>query len=303
MRPARILVLRGGALGDFIVTLPALAALRERWPDSHIEVIGYPHTAQLAVACRLINHVRSIHDGALARYFAPDAPIRDEDQSYFASFDFIVNYLHDPDGHLADNLKRCGVAVLVSGSPLVADGHAVDHFLRPLAALAMYETGTMPRLDIDIPDMTWPARPWVAIHPGSGSRDKNWPVERFIEIAGRLRGETSCRPVFFTGDAERAYIPGLDQALQGLERHHNLPLPQLAAMMARASAYLGNDSGISHLAAATGCPSLVLFGPSDPSTWSPRGRRVEIIASPGRSMSGIATDHVWASLRALLVPS
>lgn len=299
MRPARILVLRGGALGDLIVTFPALAALRARWPDARIELIGYPHLAHIARETGLVDHVRSINDGALARYFAPDAPIRDEDQVYFASFDFIVNYLHDPDQHLAGNLRRCGVQVLLSASPIVTQGHAVDHFLKPLESLALYEAQREPVIHPGPGEAGPEHAPWIAIHPGSGSASKNWPVERFVAVAERIKSQAGCTPVFFTGDAEREYIPDLDKALRGYIRHHNLDLLELARRLARATAYLGNDSGISHLAAATGCPSVVLFGPSDPERWSPRGRRVRVVPAPGNDLARLSIDTVWAALREL----
>lgn len=300
MRPARLLILRGGAIGDFIVTLPALAALRARWPDAHIEVIGYPHIARIAHAAGLINHVRSLHDGSLARYFAPDAPIRDEDQAYFSSFDFIVNYLHDPQEHLAENLRRCGVQVMLNASPIVTDGHAVDHFLKPLESLAIYDSPREPALPAD-GGMMKPVHeaPWIAIHPGSGSRSKNWPLDHFLAIAQRCSTHLGWQPVFFTGDAEREYISDLDARLRGNIRHHNLELPDLARHFTRATAYVGNDSGISHLAAATGCPSLVLFGPSDPAIWSPRGRQVRIVAAPGGDLDRLSVDTAWSALTQL----
>lgn len=297
MRPARILVLRGGALGDFIVTLPALSALRKRWPDAHIELIGYPHIAGLAVAAGIINHVRSLNDGTLARYFAPDAPIRDDEQRYFASFDFIINYLHDPDGALASNLKRCGVQVLLTASPMVKDVHAVDHFLKPLESLAIYEPDRTPMMALPEKKAHTPSS--IAIHPGSGSRNKNWPIDRFVEIAQRLT-EAGHHVHFLTGDAEREYIDDVDKQLASFSRHHQLPLVDVANHLAHATAYIGNDSGISHLAAATGSPSLVLFGPSDARLWAPRGRHVKILPSPTPAISTLETEHVWPEIIALL---
>ncbi len=289
MRPARILILRGGALGDFLVTLPALAALRSRWPDGHLELIGYPHLAPLTDG--LVTKTRSINDGALARYFAPDALIRDEDQEYFASFDVIINYLHDPEAILANNLKRCGVEVLISASPLVTERHATEHFLAPLESLAIYDASHVP--DLRHLGLAWKPTDNVAIHPGSGSRRKNWPVERFVELARDIQSTHGLKPVFFTGDAEREYIPELERHLEGFERRHNLPLVELAESLASARLYIGNDSGVTHLAAATGCPTLALFGPSDPALWSPRGTNVEVL-SAGQDMTALTTSTVLA---------
>jgi len=289
--------MRGGAIGDFIVTLPALAALRSRWPDSHLELIAYPHVARLALEGRLIDKIRPLSDPLLARYFAPDAPLRDEDQAYFSSFDFIVQYLHDTHGALRDNLKRCGVKVLIECSPLVTGRHATEHFLNALESLAIYDADPVPGLDLYDADVA-PSEPdrRLYIHPGSGSRPKNWPLARFIELARRAKSERGMDSVFLTGDAERAYIPDLDDALRGFERLHNLDLTALARRLKHAGLYAGNDSGISHLAAAVGTPALALFGPSDPSCWAPRGPRALIVQSPDENMHSLTVDKAWNAL-------
>jgi heptosyltransferase III len=290
MRSARILVLRGGAIGDFIVTIPALQALRDRWPDGHIEVIGYPHVARLAETTGIVNNVRSLDEARVARYFAENAAIRDEDQAYFSSFDVVVNYLHDPENIFNANLKRFGVKVLIKASPLVVDQHAVDHFMQPLQALAIYEDCAVPLMRL----ATSPAeKPWVAIHPGSGGKSKCWPVRNFTEIAERLRRDTLFEPVFVSGDAEREYIPGLDEKLSPYRRMHNLPLTELAPVLAGASCFIGNDGGITHLAAAVGVPTIALFGPTNPDLWSPRGRYVRVLKSETEKTEDISVDDVW----------
>ena len=301
MRAARLLVLRGGAIGDFIVTLPALQALRNRWPDAHIELLGYPHVARLAELAGLVSVVRSLDDGRLARYFAPDARIRDEDQAYFKSFDVIVNYLHDPDRALHGNLKRCGAEVIIHGSPMVADRHAIDHFLAPLASLAIFDPSPMPRLHLpppahppDLPEC------WAAIHPGSGGRAKIWPLDHFLHIADHVRRSHGLEPVFITADAEMEYIPDLDRRLAPYRRLHNLPLVELAPLLARATLYLGNDSGISHLAAALGIPTAAVFGPTNPRHWGPRGDRVELVSAPEGDLEALPPDAVLTALSRLI---
>jgi len=293
MRSARLLVLRGGAVGDFVVTLPALHALRRRWPDAHIEVIGYPHVAQLAVWMGLANRIRSLDEARIARYFADNAQIRDEDQIFFSSFDIVINYLHDPEKILHDNLKRCGVPVLIQASPLIRDRHAVDHLMQPLESLAIYPdeksaAGGFPEL------LASPAEPWIALHPGSGGKKKCWPIDSFISLARRLQDTFGQPPVFITGDVERELIPDLEARLSPFPRWHQQPLTKLAAKLATASAFIGNDAGITHLAAAVGTPTLALFGPTDPALWGPRGKRVSILTAPGGNMADLTVETVWS---------
>ena len=86
-------------------------------------------------------------------------------------------------------------------------------------------------------------------------------------------------------------------ALPGAVVARDLPLRVLAGRLAGAGLYLGNDSGVSHLAAAAGAPTLALFGPTDPAVWSPVGPRVETVASPDRTMAGLDVDTVYAAAR------
>src|SRR5262249_5406296 len=120
--------------------------------------------------------------------------------------------------------------------------------------------GAVPRLPV-----TRRHEGFVAIHPFSGSSRKNWPLERFRELASRL--ETPVR-----------WIAGPEEELPDATRFDDLgELPQ---GLAGARLYIGNDSGITHLAAAAGVPVVALFGPTDPRVWSPRGN-VRVIEAPG----------------------
>src|SRR5262249_20335673 len=104
-RMNRILVIRGGAIGDFILTLPALKALRDARPQAHMEILGYKHIAVLAENRFYAQAVRSIEYGPLARFFASNSELPTELPDYFASFDVIISYLYDPDRILENNLR------------------------------------------------------------------------------------------------------------------------------------------------------------------------------------------------------
>src|SRR5438552_6200164 len=104
---AKILVIRGGAIGDFILTLPVLAALRQHFPQARLEVLGYPHIAQLASAGGLADDVRSIEAGPLSGFFARNGNLDAALQEFFASFAIIISYLYDPDAVFQSNVERC----------------------------------------------------------------------------------------------------------------------------------------------------------------------------------------------------
>jgi ADP-heptose:LPS heptosyltransferase len=110
----------------------------------------------------------------------------------------------------------------------------------------------------------------VLIHPGSGSPAKNWPMARFREVATRL--ERDGFPVqWILGPNDNLAVPG--PCLTGVD------LANLAGALAGSRLYLGNDSGVSHLAAAVGCPAIVIFGPTDPLVWAPAGERVTVVTA------------------------
>lgn len=293
MKQARLLVLRGGAIGDFIVTLPALQALRERWPLAWIELIGYPHVARLAEIAGIVNHVQSLEQAKIARLFALKFLLPEEQVDFFQSFDVIVNFLHDPDGSVAEHLAVAKRPVILHASPMVESLHAVDHFLKPLESLAIYASGRHPTLRLPA---VRPPRPVLAIHPGSGSPAKNWPAERFVDIARRAMAANELDVVIVLGEADDEAARLFDRELPVATYWRNLTLIDLAHRLAGATHYLGNDSGISHLAAALGLRSTVIFGPSNPDRWAPRGTSVQIVTAPDGDLAGLPADAVWAKM-------
>ena len=84
------------------------------------------------------------------------------------------------------------------------------------------------------------------------------------------------------------------------EQWRSLSITELAARLARCRLFVGNDSGVTHLAAAAGCPTVALFGESDQRTWAPRGKRVSVIASTSRGMNGISVGDVSSVCRIFL---
>jgi ADP-heptose:LPS heptosyltransferase len=121
----------------------------------------------------------------------------------------------------------------------------------------------------------------LVVHAGSGALEKNWHgFPELIERWQRRGGFGSRSVVVLRGPAEvdrpRVEFPGT-VTLDGLT------LPQLAGVLASAGRYLGNDSGVSHLAAAVSAPGLALFGASDPHVWHPLGSTIRVVAAPATS--------------------
>jgi heptosyltransferase III len=304
----RFLILRGGAIGDFIVTLPAIEAIRRRWPESHIELVGYPHIARLALAGGLVDEVLSLDRAAVAEYFSFSPWVSPEQAAYVRSFDVVISYLHDPSGVVRKNLLEAGARQVIYCSPLVEAGYAADHLMKPLQELALYPEGPVyPRLSLKpeyrhagLGDARAVGEKVVAIHPGSGSPKKNWPLRKFLALARRLKAETPLAPLFLLGEADQAIAEILPGAAPEFPVIGNRDLIDVASILSACQAYVGNDSGITQLAAALGIPAVCLYGPSDPAIWGPRGPNSRIVAARERTSESLALIEVEDVVRNLM---
>lgn len=305
----RILIIRGGAIGDFILTLPGLKALRESFPKAHIEILGYAHIAALAERRFYADGVRSIEYGALSRFFARGADLPDDLAIYFADFDLIISYLFDPDRIFQTNLERAGADTIITGpSKLRAGSHAADQLARPMVedlGLELSATGAeffASPADLEKAEefLHGASRPVVALHPGSGSEKKNWPAENWLELAKALLDDENFSGSFVivSGEADETQA----EVFRPLKTNprvrfaHNLPLPELAAILGK-TFFVGHDSGISHLAAAAGANCLLLFGPTDPAVWAPANQKVQVIRATADDLSNLELDEVLTALR------
>ncbi len=313
----RILVIRGGAIGDFILTLPALKALRDAYLRAEIEILGYKHIAVLADDRYYAQAVRSIEYGPLSSFFARNSELPGELADYFASFDLVVSYLYDPDRIFERNLRLCGVENLLCGPAKLDNSEsAARQLARPLHQLGIEVADFAAKIFPSPVDREFAAdflgdipRPLVAIHPGSGSQRKNWPIPKWIEFGNKLLSGSGgfsagmAKPagamspassvVVVSGEADEDLVGRLEAAWK-TERvifAKNLPLPQLAAVLEN-TVFVGHDSGISHLAAAVGANCVLLFGPTDPEIWAPRNENVRIIRGPGGNMCAISGAEI-----------
>jgi ADP-heptose:LPS heptosyltransferase len=287
----RILVLRGGALGDFIVTLPALALLRARWPRARIELAGNATAAALARDRGLIDVVHSQHEARWSRLFSAD-PLPADFAGWLAGFDLVLNYWPDPERELGRRFPLRSGQTFLTTSALPSAGPASAHYSAPLRALgpgsgaAWYPlTGDTAPAGRDGP---------VTIHPGSGSPRKNWPDERWRALLKELPGPVA----MILGEAEvERWTPWV--ADNRVEVLAGRPLAELVAHLGRCRLFLGHDSGISHLAAASGAPCVLLFGPTDPAIWAPPAPRVWVVRR-GTDLSALSLADVRQAVDAAL---
>ncbi|MEY2488770.1 MAG: heptosyltransferase [Verrucomicrobiota bacterium] len=300
----RILIIRGGAIGDFVLTLPAIKLLRDRFPQARIEILGSTHITALAEKRFYADAVCSIESRKLAPFFAKNATLPAEVTKYFGSFDLIVSYLFDPDLIFQDNLHRCGTKAFISGPPkLSGHEHAAHQVARPLEQIGLHLKNPAARIYPTDEDREFARnvlgnsrKPFIALHPGSGSETKNWPVEKWEQLGEHLFS-TDCAVFVIGGEADEERLALLATAWKGkpVRFVKNLPLPRLAALL-EDSIFIGHDSGVSHIAAAVGARCILLFGPTDPAVWAPASENVLVLRTAGGDLRLLDVETVAAAL-------
>jgi hypothetical protein len=258
----RRLAIRPGAIGDFIVSLPALECLNPPSPADSLEI--WTAGAHVPLV-RFANRVRSIASTGLDLLGVADPPARLLEE--LAGFDSIVSWYGANRPEFRALVESLGLPfTFFPALPAASSGcHAVDFYLRQVRPLTDCSGDATPRIACRPQDAgLFEPSPFAVIHPFSGSPAKNWPLERFRTLARGLERRLVVR-----------WCAGPDDPpLPGAIRIDDLY--RLACWISQAQLYLGNDSGITHLAAATGIPVLALFGPTDPAVWAPRGEHVRV---------------------------
>lgn len=294
-----------------MLTLPALSSLRLRWPKAYIEFVGHEKSAGLVLTTGLIDRLQSLDSARMALYFQTECTLPPNEIKYIASFDLIVSYLHDPDGVLLKHLKETGAKKILAVSPVVKKNHAADHFFFGLKSVIGNETHECPPAKLEWPEsLRLSARQRllseigekqiIIIHPGSGSPAKNWGIEKFAGLAKKIRVETRLEPLIIGGEADTNVIETMRSLAPECRVLNEKPLIEVASIISAASGFIGNDSGITHLAAALGIPVVALFGPTDPAVWAPRGKNVSVIKSRLPSNDSLSKIEVEAVFQALI---
>jgi len=311
----KILVIRGGAIGDFILTLPVLTALRQEFPGIRLELLAYPRVAELAQQGGLVDAIRPIDARPMASFFAKNGPLPDELAGYFAEFAVIFSYLFDPDRIFQENVARVSKAQFIPGPHRPNENentHATEVFLRPLQRLAIFDADPTPKLTLP-PEHTSASvqrngSAWegaverrLALHPGSGSERKNWPETKWAQLLGQLAADNDLSFLLVGGEAEGDKLSLLSHIVPParLRLAQNLALPELAQQLNRCCAYIGHDSGISHLAAALGLRCFLLWGDTRREIWQPRSQQVTVL-QPATGLAELDVNDVRAALRVWL---
>jgi ADP-heptose:LPS heptosyltransferase len=280
-----LLIIRPGAIGDTLVTLPLLQALRMLMPDLHITFVGNAAVLPFLRATGMVDEIASFEDRQWGQLFLPvDQQDHTKLYALLGQFNVAMCWLRDSDGVVRQNLAAAGVERIA-----VAPGRPVsDEYPHIVAYLTRCMATLFPALPEEIvwqPPESYAWQPnagrTLVIHPGSGGKQKCWPIEYYATLTILLH-QRGIPIVVLSGPAESDLLPALrsllaDVPAERLQFLASASLLDLALLLRTCRAYLGNDSGITHLAALLGVPTIALFGPSDPVFWCPIGPRVMVV--------------------------
>lgn len=254
------LVVHVGGIGDFLLCCPALLKLSSAGP---LELLGNPDRLGLGLVAGAARAVHDInHVGFESVFHEPGDRFRE----FIRSFGRAVIWMSDKTGLIKKGFRRCGlknIKVFPGLPPPAWKDHASAYYLGCLGF------GKAPPLRLPVEPVT-PCYD-VVIHPGSGGKSKTWPADRYLDLARRLK-QGNRLVTWCLGPAEEAFSRPEDDSSIRLES-----LQELSRILGSAYLYIGNDSGITHLAAAAGCRTLAIFGPTDPLVWAPLGQHVTIL--------------------------
>ena len=289
----RVLVIFPGALGDLMCLMPALAAISRRHPGASVELMARFELGRLVAGRSVVARAHSIDAREVGGLFADETS--GDARRFFGEFDRIYSFFASDDARFRERLAAAtdGEVSFHSFRP-TGEGHVSEGYLRDLGEDAsMLDARLEPTAD----DLAAAARVLleskcdvsnlIVIFPGSGSPAKNWPADKFAALASELGIDTR-RPragppaplaatyddanysaVVVLGPAEASIETIFREA--GVSVLKDLDLPTVAAIARLASAFVANDSGVAHLAAAVGASGVVIFGPTDPVRWRPIG--------------------------------
>ena len=306
-----ILILHPGALGDIILSLPAVALLRNKFPSARITLAGnIDHLA--SIASGYAESVVSLSTLPLHLLYSSN-PLPEAEVRFWKSFDRIVSWTGAGNPEFTKNFREIHPNVCIaSWRPMPGETrHVSQMFVDSLESAVPLGTKAAPARIFLETKLREEAKQWLiahgwngndrltALHPGAGSRAKRWPLARFIELGRHLVFQEKRKLLVIEGPAEPGLVKEITRALpeSAAIAIESMKLNLLAAVISHCDAFIGNDSGIAHLAAALGIRSVVLFGPTQPQHWAPLGRHVTVLQNADFSLAKITAEDVTKNLR------
>src|SRR5450755_24380 len=294
----QLLVIRPGAIGDSLLAFPVIQALRERAPAPRVTFVSNAAVLPLAQDAGLAEEVADYSSALWSELFSTIGVRTPAFRDLLQRVDSAICWLRDPEGIVRRNLQACGIEhiVIAPGRPAAeSEVYIVDYLARTIWSTdPPLLTPSAPILPA-YSEQRSAAPTRIAIHPGSGGAYKCWPVAHFATVIAAL-WRRGIPVLLLAGPADAEILADLlarlptppDPALLAIVR--NAPLRSVAWEIQQCRGYLGNDSGITHLAALCGVSTIVLFGPTSPAIWRPYGSSVQVLSE--RELGNLQPERV-----------
>lgn len=326
----QLLVIRQhNQMGDMVLCLPALHALRERWPRAHLRFLTAPLCQELLQDHEDIDELLVFRKRAMQR---PAELWRWLRQLQHPRADLAIvlgSVSFSTTSALLAWLSRASVRIGASSAPFGSElsraiyhrelasavgDHELERNLSTLRALGIHQDAGVPRLRptgraraaaraflaTQGSPRAGAAERVVVLHTGAGKLPNIWPAEFFAQLADRLAGKGDIRIVVTEGPRDAAIVDAVQRAARVPLLRWRRPLGETLGLLREAALVISNDTGMAHVAAAVQRPTLVLFGPTDAVRWRPVGPTVRVLASPTRRIIDLPVDVVEAQARELL---
>lgn len=338
----KILVIHQGALGDVILSFPALLALKEE-RGACLAILCKDQVGKVACDLEVVTGHFPVESARFCGLFAKDMP--HDMQAFIDHYDTtVVIGFSDDMSHRIRQHHRGRTYRITPRPPSGEEVHVARHITRQLEIKGLLRNsgdwgvrhgergiweskmeGGKSKIGARVSslrhrriedNLSLQERDPILIHPGAGSRRKRWTVDNFIAVAGGIRDMNGERVVFLLGPAESDLLPVIKKRVEGKFQIHQLrDLSEVMTFMKAATCFIGNDSGLAHLAAMMGVPTVAIFGPSSPKRWRPLGKTVKVLrgapdcapcfeiaktnCDEPQCLSGVSVDMVLAAAKAV----
>ena len=292
---SKILVLHPGALGDGLLALPCIRKLRRCYPKHEVIWIGHQELGKVFVIAGEVHVAHSFYSFPVGTSSASLSSIRHTLQSTSSCDDLVVGWLNDDDGYWKIRVEHLGYVRSLFRSPhdpqlssrhmlerygeCIEGGNTTPHSFIESDFRSL--KGPFPSYHLPLNSLFQVALEkgeLILLHPGSGSPQKCVGTEIFADLAKKLILRFPGKIGIIEGPADSIYFPHLLNSLTDVDFLHlqNVDLLTICGLLPHVQLFIGHDSGLSHLAANCGVQSLLLFGPTDPAVWAPRGPHVRV---------------------------